>query len=154
MKFALCCIWTSWLFFLWWRKERLYTLFPEEQSAGYRFTVWTTGRFWWESESTCLHGVSVWQGRTAPKWRILCQVGRKTLTQSIDQVGCVYWQRDELWRWVDHEQCFSEDPTLPQDTRDLARSDLHVYSLSMSYPLGWFGNVLLSSIYCVWRLLE
>jgi len=26
-----------------------------------------------------------WLGRTSPKWPILCRVGRKTLTQSINQ---------------------------------------------------------------------
>jgi len=27
-----------------------------------------------------------WLGRTSPKWTVLCRVGRKTLTQSINQV--------------------------------------------------------------------
>ena len=29
-----------------------------------------------------------WLGRKSPKWPVLCRVGRKTLTQSINESGC------------------------------------------------------------------
>jgi len=39
-----------------------------------------------------------WLGRTSPKWLILCRVGRKTLTQSINQLFYFerYYWHDEL----------------------------------------------------------
>jgi len=32
-----------------------------------------------------------WLGRTSPKWLILCRVGRKTTTQSINQSCRLCW---------------------------------------------------------------
>jgi len=44
-----------------------------------------------------------WLGKTFSKWRILCRVGRKTLTQSINSISCGY-QVLLLWvnliKWV------------------------------------------------------